>query len=96
MNAIISSVLTPVQLKEELKKVPSMEGLELASVVSTSKSYFYGNENAPIRIAALDLGIKTNILKNFAERNCYVKVFPAKTSFKEMEEWKPQGYFLSL
>lgn len=95
MNALISSELTPEQMKAEIKKVPSMDGLELSSVVSTKEAYFYGDAKAPIKIAALDLGIKTNILRNLALRDCYVKVFPAKTSFAEMEKWKPHGYFIS-
>ncbi len=95
MNAIISSELTPEQLKEELKKVPSMDGLELSSVVSTKQPYFAGEPNAPIKIAALDVGIKNNIVKCLAERGCYVQVFPAKTTYKEMEAWKPHGYFIS-
>lgn len=96
MNAIISSeVLDAEELKERLAKVPSMEGLELSSVVSTKEPYFYGDESAPTRIGVLDLGIKKNILKNFDDRQVYVKVFPAKTTFKEMEEWNPDGYFIS-
>jgi carbamoyl-phosphate synthase small subunit len=95
MNAIISSEFTPEQLKEELKKVPSMDGLELSSVVSTKKPYFIGEPNAPIKIAAMDFGIKVNILRNLAKRGCYIQVFPAKTTFQEMEAWSPDGYFLS-
>ncbi len=95
MNAIISSEHSPEQLKEELKKIPSMDGLELSSVVSTKKSYFVGDPNAAIKIAAMDFGIKSNILNCLAERGCYVQVFPAKTSAKEMEAWEPNGYFLS-
>jgi carbamoyl-phosphate synthase small subunit len=95
MNALISSELTPDEMKEQLKKVPSMEGLELSSVVSTEKSYFVGDPSAPLKIAALDLGIKSNILRSLASRGCYIHVFPAKTSFKEMEAWKPDGYFIS-
>lgn len=72
-----------------------MDGLELSSVVSTKESYFYGDAQATIKIAALDLGIKTNILRNLALRDCYIKVFPAKTSFAEMEKWEPHGYFIS-
>src|SRR5271154_2178309 len=60
MNAIISSTLTPDQLKQELKKVPSMDGLELATVVSTKKPYFAGDSGAPLKVAALDVGIKTS------------------------------------
>lgn len=95
MNALISSVLTPDQMKEELKKVPSMDGLELSSKVSTQKPYFIGAPDAPIRIAAIDLGIKVNILKNLAERGCYIQVFPAKTTFDEMKKWDAHGYFIS-
>lgn len=95
MNALISSELTPDQMKEELKKVPSMDGLELSSIVSTKKSYFFGDPKSTFKIAALDVGIKTNILKNLAARDCYIQVFPAKTSFSEMEKWEPQGYFIS-
>lgn len=95
MNALISSELTPEQMKAEIKKVPSMDGLELSSIVSTKSSYFVGNPNATFKIAALDVGIKTSILKNLAARDCYVKVYPAKTSFTEMEKWEPHGYFIS-
>ncbi len=95
MNAVISSALTPDQLKEELAKVPDMNGLELSSVVSTDKPYLFGEETAGIRIAALDFGIKTNILRCLTERGCQVKVFPAKTRFEELKAWGPDGYFLS-
>ncbi len=95
MNALISSELTPGEMKEEIKKVPSMDGLELASIVTTKEPYIVGDENASFRIAALDLGIKKSILTNLAERGCYVKVFPAKTSFVEMEKFSPHGYFIS-
>jgi carbamoyl-phosphate synthase small subunit len=95
MNALISSELTPDQMKAEIKKVPSMDGLELSSVVTTKESYTVGLASASFRIAALDFGIKKSILTNLADRGCYIKVFPAKTSFAEMEEFNPHGYFLS-
>jgi carbamoyl-phosphate synthase small subunit len=95
MNAIISSELTPEELKEEIKKVPSMEGLELASKVTTRQPYYVGDPNAPIKIAVLDLGVKKSIVENLASRGCYCKVFPAKTTFEELTEWDPDGYFIS-
>lgn len=95
MNALISSELTPDQMKEKLNQVPSMEGLELSSIVSTKKPYFFGDPKATYKIAALDVGIKTNILKSLAERDCYIHVFPAKTALAEMEKWQPHGYFIS-
>ena len=96
MNAIISSeTLDVAELKAQLAQVPSMEGLELSSIVSTKEPYYYGDESAPTRIAVLDLGIKKNILRNFDARQVYAKVFPAKTTFQEMEAWNPDGYFIS-
>ena len=96
MNCIISSAVLDIeQLKADLKKVPSMDGLELASVVSTPEAYSLGDEESELRIAVLDFGIKKNILNCLVERGAYVKVFPAKTSFEELEKFKPVGYFIS-
>lgn len=96
MNAIISSENADIsQLKVQLASVPTMAGLELSSQVSTKQPYYYGDENAKYKLAVLDLGIKRNILRNFARRDVYLKVFPAKTSFTEMEAWNPDGYFVS-
>jgi carbamoyl-phosphate synthase small subunit len=96
MNAIISTDGTSIEdLKIKLEQAPNMEGLDLASVVSTKEPYFFGNENATYKIAALDLGIKTNILRNLAKRNCFIKVFPYNATFSEMKAFNPDGYFLS-
>ncbi|MEK6615393.1 MAG: carbamoyl-phosphate synthase domain-containing protein, partial [Bacteroidota bacterium] len=70
MNAVISSeILDAKELKKILNKVPSMEGLELSSEVTTKTSYFIGNRNATYKVAALDLGIKKNILRCLNERD---------------------------
>ena len=97
MNAIISSEILDVEkLKAELDKVPSMDGLELSSQVSTTETYTFGDENAPYRVAVLDLGVKKNILRNFDNRDVYAKVYPAKTTYAEMEkDFAPTGYFIS-
>jgi carbamoyl-phosphate synthase small subunit len=96
MNAIISSEILDIDtLKKKLADVPSMDGLELSSQVSTKTPYFVGNEEAKYRVAVLDLGVKKNILRNFDSRDVYAKVFPAKTTFEEMESFKPHGYFIS-
>jgi len=96
MNAIISSEILDIEdLKTRLAEVPSMDGLELSSKVSTKEPYFYGDESSEHKIAVLDLGIKRNILRNFDNRNAYLKVFPAETTFEEMEAWQPAGYFVS-
>jgi carbamoyl-phosphate synthase small subunit len=96
MNCIISSEETDVEaLKLMLGKVPSMDGLELASLVSTQEVYHMGDPNASIRIAVLDFGIKRNIIKCMADRGAYVRVHPAKTSFEELQQFEPNGYFIS-
>lgn len=96
MNAVISTRVDEVEaLKKELAAIPSMKGLELASKVSTKEPYFVGEENAEFKVAALDIGIKKNILRNLAKKGCYIKVLPYDTSFEEMESWNPDGYFLS-
>ncbi|MBP9600783.1 MAG: glutamine-hydrolyzing carbamoyl-phosphate synthase small subunit [Lutibacter sp.] len=95
MNAVISTNLNIDELKEQLKTVPNMNGLELASKVSTKEPYFYGDENATYKISALDIGIKTNILRNLSKRDCYIKVFPFNSSYEEMNAFNPDGFFLS-
>ncbi len=96
MNAVISTAVDDIEgLKKQLSEVPDMNGLELASKVSTTEAYYFGEENAEVKVAALDIGIKRNILRNLAKRGAYVKVFPYNTTYKEMKEWNPDGYFLS-
>ena len=96
MNAIISSEnFTIAELQEKLASTPSMDGLELSSIVSTKTPYELGNENAKKKVAVLDLGVKKNILRCLNDRDVLVKVFPAKTSFEEMKAWNPDGYFIS-
>lgn len=95
-NAVICTDGTSLEeLKKQLASIPDMKGLELASKVSTKEPYFFGDENASFKIVALDLGIKTNILRNLAKRDCYIKVFPFDTTFEELEKFNPNGYFLS-
>jgi carbamoyl-phosphate synthase small subunit len=96
MNAIISSEPDSEQmLIDELKKAPGMEGLELSSKVTTKSFYSYGNDAAANRIAVLDLGVKTNILRSLSERECYCGVFNAKTSVADLMKFEPHGLMIS-
>ncbi|WP_299397369.1 glutamine-hydrolyzing carbamoyl-phosphate synthase small subunit [uncultured Gelidibacter sp.] len=96
MNAVISTEVDNIEgLKKQLAEIPDMNGLELASKVSTKEPYFVGDENATYRISALDLGIKKNILRHFAKRDVYIKVFPYTATFEEMNSFNPDGFFLS-
>ena len=96
MNAVISTETDDLEvLKARLNDVPNMKGLELASRVSVTEPYFFGNPNAKYKVAALDFGIKRNILRNLAARDMYIKVFPYNTPLEELKAWQPDGYFLS-
>ena len=69
MNCIISSEIFDVEeLKKELATCPNMDGLELASTVSTTEEYELGDPASTLKVAVLDFGIKKNIL------NCLVEI----------------------
>ncbi len=96
MNAVISSEISDLdELRAILNKAPKMEGLELASQVSTKEPKYYGDPNAQYRVAALDFGMKENIANCFVERGCYIGVFPARADMKQLQSFNPDGYFLS-
>jgi len=97
MNALIAcdTEQSIDDLKAVLAGVPSMDGLELASQVSTKDSYELGSSDAAHKVAVMDYGTKKNILRCFVDRGCKVKVFPAKTPYEEVKKWAPNGYFIS-
>lgn len=96
MNCVISSEISDIEeLKKILADVPDMNGLELASEVSTKQAYEKGDKNSETRIAVMDYGVKQHIVDCMVERGAFVKVFPAKTPLKEVNEFKPDGYFIS-
>ena len=95
-NCIISSeILDTNELKELVMKVPSMDGLELSSKVSTKETYIVGNDDADFKVALLDLGVKNNIVNCLVERGCQVKVFPVDTKLEDMKKYSPNGIMLS-
>ena len=96
MNAIISSENLDIDfLKSELAKVPSMAGLELSSRVSTKEIYDVLPEDATLKVALLDLGVKRNITRCLVDRGCHVRVFPMNTTVEEMNAFNPDGFMLS-
>ncbi len=95
-NAIISSETTDLEiLKKQLEQTPSMKGMELASKVSTKEPFSVGDENAEIKIALLDFGVKQNIIRSLVKRGCSVRVFPYDTDYKEILDFRPSGIMLS-
>jgi len=96
MNAIISSDNLDVDLlKEQLKQVPSMAGLELSSRVSTKEPYERNSESSTLKVALLDLGVKNSIVQCLVDRGCHVKVFPMNSTIDDMNSFNPDGFMLS-
>ena len=95
MNAVISSeIQEPDELVQKARDWVSMDGLELATKVTRKEAQTITTEGN-IRVAIIDYGVKQSILNNFNNRNCILRVFPAKATFEEINEWNPQGFFLS-
>ena len=98
---------TPEQALQHARAFAGLAGLDLAKVVSTTKSYEwtqtewklgegYGQLTQPkFHVVAFDYGVKFNILRMLAERGCKVTVLPAQSTAKEALALKPDGIFLS-
>ncbi|MBK8955322.1 MAG: glutamine-hydrolyzing carbamoyl-phosphate synthase small subunit [Saprospiraceae bacterium] len=96
MNAVISTECDEIsKLKSFLQSVPSMEGLELSSIVTTQNPYFFGDPQATYKVAVMDFGIKKSILRQLEKAGFYAQVFPAKTDFSEINKWNPDAFFFS-
>jgi carbamoyl-phosphate synthase small subunit len=82
---------------------PGLVGRDLASEVSTAVPYTWTAENlpgvvdlrAPARIAALDFGLKRNILNRLVASGCEVTVLPARTPANHVLDGGYDGVFLS-
>lgn len=101
---------TDIDLDQAMELVTasaSMEGTDLASEVTTKESYEFDrstltNEWHPaadhgenLRVAVLDFGVKTNILRELASRGCHLTVLPAKTNAEQIISGKYDGLLLS-
>ncbi|MBM4150969.1 MAG: glutamine-hydrolyzing carbamoyl-phosphate synthase small subunit [Ignavibacteria bacterium] len=108
MRGIISAQdKVPKTLIEEARSIPSMEGLDLTLGVTCNASYVFEPQaeeliqdplipkNRVFRIAAIDYGIKHNILRRLAQYGCHVTVFPAHAKAEEILAINPEGIFLS-
>ena len=96
MNAIISSENLDVDsLKEMMKTVPSMDGLELSSKVCTKEAYEVAAENPKFKVSLLDLGVKRNIIRCLTERGCDVRVFPMNSTIADLLSFNPDGIMIS-
>jgi carbamoyl-phosphate synthase small subunit len=96
MRGVIGAGLEPDEAsRAALEACPSMEGLDLASRVTTRERYSWGDPRAKNHIVAYDYGIKRNILRLFGENDCRVTVVPADTPADVVLAEEPDGIFLS-
>lgn len=98
MNAIISTEkdYNIDDLKEEVKAVPSMEGLELSSKVCTKEAFeVKATTESKYKVALMDFGVKKNIVRCLNERGCDVMVYPMEATVEDMAKYNPDGYMLS-
>ncbi len=110
MNGVISTdgKFSPNELLEQLRKCPSMEGLNLANEVTTKTPYEWketssvdfdqrliAREGSPFKVVAIDFGIKKSILQRLVAHGCHVKVLPATCQLSEVLRQQPEGVFLS-
>jgi carbamoyl-phosphate synthase small subunit len=96
MNCIISSEVHEVEnLKAQLKQVPSMEGLELSSKVTTKNKYTLKSTQGNYKVAVLDFGVKKSILNCMLERGCDLEVFPSNATFNDVQSVNADAYFFS-
>jgi carbamoyl-phosphate synthase small subunit len=84
------------ELVGRVRSQPSMLGADLAGEVSTDTAYVVDPDGpARFTVAALDLGIKTNTPRNFANRGIRTHVLPSSTTFEQLNALNPDGVFLS-
>ncbi len=95
MKACISTEdLNERSLVEKAKNSPGLNGRDLVKEVACRKSYDW-NREGKYRVVVIDCGVKYNILRELAVRNCQVRVVPAKTNAQEILALEPDGILLS-
>jgi carbamoyl-phosphate synthase small subunit len=99
MRGIISSdpARTTDDLLSEVRRAPSMSGLDLVQHVSTSAPFAFEEHPATPRkrVAVYDYGVKRNILRQLVRHGCDVTVFPATTTAEEILAQRFDGVVLS-
>ena len=93
-GVISTKDLDPKSLVKKAIASPGLVGRDLIKEVMCKKAYDW-NTKGQTRVVAIDSGIKHNILRNLADRNCRVRVVPATAKKDEIKAFKPHGLFLS-
>jgi carbamoyl-phosphate synthase small subunit len=109
MRGIIATDTEDIpRLMDEVQSFPGLNGIDLVQHVTCQKPYRWLKgpqpDTAPVawsegdssfRVAAIDCGVKYNILRKLEEAGCQTIVYPAHTSAEEILAGQPDGIFLS-
>lgn len=94
---LVAPVLTEELIQQALQmaqNTPGLDNLDLAKKVTTPNEYTYFEEH-PLEIVVYDFGVKKNILRMLAQRQCSVTVVPATYPIEAVLEKMPDGVLLS-
>ncbi len=91
-----TEIRDPGELLRRVLDSPEMLGADLALSVSPRESRVEpGKGRKKYRVAAVDYGMKRNIVRLLQAGSCRVTVFPASASDAEILKSEPDGIFLS-
>jgi carbamoyl-phosphate synthase small subunit len=106
-GCLMAGFVDEAEALKQARAFPGLVGMDLAKEVSCDKPYEWVEgewelgrspvlqQNPRFHVVALDFGIKRNLLRKLAQRNCKITVLPARTSAGEILALKPDGVFLS-
>lgn len=94
-NGTMKGIITLEELSDSYikEKLDAFSNKDAVSIVTTEKPYVIPGDG--IHVAAMDYGIKTNILRSFQNRGCKITVFPANAKAEDVLAVNPDLVFLS-
>lgn len=108
LGVISSGPHSTAALVERARKAPAMEGLDLATGISTPKPYTWlkgtphpltGAPASPLppsyKVVAIDYGLKRAMLQFLVDVGCAVTVVPASATAEQVLALEPHGVFLT-
>lgn len=99
-GVMLGTITTHESATEALARVQSLPGYDDVNWVSTvTTDHVYDWDDARAagtrRVALLDGGVKRNIMRSLAARDCSVRVFPATAQADEVLAFDPDGIVIS-
>ena len=91
--ALVSADMTDAEALEMICCTPVPK--DAVSRVSCRRAWTSGDESLPLHVAAVDCGIKHNIIRSLNARGCRVTVVPYDTTAEEIISLDPDGVFIS-